>query len=254
MPSLSQGFDDLGARYPEHSAYSVAPAQRQPEYIMGSNNASPYPDSSTTYTAQPMASNQFEVYPAISSLPSIGEIHGRRDRNGRTLNINGNSITASFSTDPVGNGTSLGSDSDNLSYPSRRHPSYEQNQHHPRHHSAYHGYGSGDIASTGEYPRYGPAAVQHSSQGYPQMYGDMEYPSHTYDGPQPNNFGVLGDSSDARSKRRRGNLPKQVTDILRAWFHEHLDHPYPSEEDKQMFIARTGLSISQVSSTVPKRA
>ena len=39
---------------------------------------------------------------------------------------------------------------------------------------------------------------------------------------------------------------KPVTDGLRAWFHEHLDHPYPSEEDKQMFMTRTGLTISQV--------
>ena len=54
-------------------------------------------------------------------------------------------------------------------------------------------------------------------------------------------------SEDKANKRRRGNLPKPVTDILRAWFHDHLDHPYPSEEDKLMFMSRTGLSISQVS-------
>lgn len=63
----------------------------------------------------------------------------------------------------------------------------------------------------------------------------------------PSNFGVMSDPMDSRSRRRRGNLPKPVTDILRAWFHEHLDHPYPSEEDKQIFMSRTGLSISQVS-------
>jgi hypothetical protein len=60
-------------------------------------------------------------------------------------------------------------------------------------------------------------------------------------------FGVIGEPLDSRGKRRRGNLPKPVTDILRAWFHEHLDHPYPTEEDKQIFMSRTGLSISQVS-------
>lgn len=65
-------------------------------------------------------------------------------------------------------------------------------------------------------------------------------------GPGQGNFGIMGDPIDPKTKRRRGNLPKPVTDILRAWFHEHLDHPYPSEEDKQMFMTRTGLSISQV--------
>lgn len=57
--------------------------------------------------------------------------------------------------------------------------------------------------------------------------------------------------ADMKNKRRRGNLPKPVTDILRAWFMEHLDHPYPSEEDKQTFMQRTGLSISQVSQNLP---
>ncbi|KZF21700.1 Homeodomain-like protein, partial [Xylona heveae TC161] len=46
---------------------------------------------------------------------------------------------------------------------------------------------------------------------------------------------------------RRGNLPKQVTDLLRSWFHEHLSHPYPSEEEKQELMQRTGLTMSQVS-------
>jgi hypothetical protein len=35
---------------------------------------------------------------------------------------------------------------------------------------------------------------------------------------------AMGDPIDPKTKRRRGNLPKPVTDILRAWFHEHLDH------------------------------
>ncbi|RHZ71782.1 hypothetical protein CDV55_103244 [Aspergillus turcosus] len=57
----------------------------------------------------------------------------------------------------------------------------------------------------------------------------------------------MGDSVYSKNKRRRANLPKPATDILRAWFHEHLDHPYPSEEDKQMFATRTGLNASQIS-------
>ena len=53
-------------------------------------------------------------------------------------------------------------------------------------------------------------------------------------------------SANAMSKRR-GNLPKVATNILMSWLQEHLDHPYPSDEDKQRFMNRTGLMIQQVS-------
>ncbi|KAI5838238.1 homeobox KN domain-containing protein [Morchella snyderi] len=48
-------------------------------------------------------------------------------------------------------------------------------------------------------------------------------------------------------KRRRGNLPKHVTDLLRGWLNDHLHHPYPTEDEKQMLMAQTGLNINQVS-------
>ncbi|OJJ40719.1 hypothetical protein ASPWEDRAFT_166783 [Aspergillus wentii DTO 134E9] len=96
----------------------------------------------------------------------------------------------------------------------------------------------------------GPALMHNqSAYHYPVAYqSDSEQPSPQLIPHAPqSNFGILGDSIDPKNKRRRGNLPKPVTDILRAWFHDHLDHPYPSEEDKQMFMTRTGLSISQIS-------
>ncbi|OQE20331.1 hypothetical protein PENSTE_c013G00862 [Penicillium steckii] len=65
--------------------------------------------------------------------------------------------------------------------------------------------------------------------------------------PRQANLGILGDPVDSRISRQRGKLPNPETDILRDWFHEHPDHPYPSEEDKQMFMTKTGLTISQVS-------
>ena len=49
-------------------------------------------------------------------------------------------------------------------------------------------------------------------------------------------------------KKRRGNLPRNITDMLKQWFEEHLAHPYPTEEEKQMLCARTGLAMTQVSS------
>ena len=34
------------------------------------------------------------------------------------------------------------------------------------------------------------------------------------------------------ARRRRGNLPKASTDVLKAWLFKHEDHPYPSEAEK----------------------
>jgi hypothetical protein len=51
--------------------------------------------------------------------------------------------------------------------------------------------------------------------------------------------------SDSKQRKRRGNLPKETTDTLRAWFREHLVHPYPSEEEKQRMMKATGLQMSE---------
>jgi len=47
--------------------------------------------------------------------------------------------------------------------------------------------------------------------------------------------------------QKRGKLPKETTDYLKAWLHRHSDHPYPSEEEKKQLSSATGLSMSQVS-------
>lgn len=47
--------------------------------------------------------------------------------------------------------------------------------------------------------------------------------------------------------KRRGNLPKDVTTILRGWLASHLGNPYPTEDDKISLVAQTGLSMVQVS-------
>jgi hypothetical protein len=47
--------------------------------------------------------------------------------------------------------------------------------------------------------------------------------------------------------RKRGKLPKETTDYLKAWLHRHSDHPYPSDEGKKQLCNATGLSMSQVS-------
>ncbi|POS85604.1 hypothetical protein EPUL_004965, partial [Erysiphe pulchra] len=57
------------------------------------------------------------------------------------------------------------------------------------------------------------------------------------------------DSAGARDKenkprKRRGNLPKDTTDKLRNWFLNHLEHPYPTEDEKQQLMDSTGLQMS----------
>jgi len=87
---------------------------------------------------------------------------------------------------------------------------------------------------------------RHASDAGP-IHSSMDGQSIHGSGHQQLNFEMVGDYPDHRNKRRRGNLPKAVTDILRSWFHDHISHPYPSEDEKQILMARTGLSISQVS-------
>jgi len=48
-----------------------------------------------------------------------------------------------------------------------------------------------------------------------------------------------------KPRKRRGNLPKWATDILRQWFLEHIEHAYPTEEEKKALGLKTSLSISK---------
>ncbi|EPE08811.1 homeobox transcription [Ophiostoma piceae UAMH 11346] len=45
------------------------------------------------------------------------------------------------------------------------------------------------------------------------------------------------------TKKRRGNLPKEYTDMFQEWLYKHINHPYPSDEEKHDFIRRTGLDM-----------
>ncbi|OQN97072.1 hypothetical protein B0A48_16876 [Cryoendolithus antarcticus] len=47
--------------------------------------------------------------------------------------------------------------------------------------------------------------------------------------------------------RKRSNLPKQSTEIMKYWFDQNIANPYPSEEQKQVFANATGISMTQVS-------
>lgn len=47
--------------------------------------------------------------------------------------------------------------------------------------------------------------------------------------------------------RKRSNLPKQSTEIMKTWFDQNINNPYPSEEQKILFSNATGISMTQVS-------
>ncbi|KAJ6444702.1 hypothetical protein O9K51_03098 [Purpureocillium lavendulum] len=59
------------------------------------------------------------------------------------------------------------------------------------------------------------------------------------------NLGGMGMGADAKQRKRRGNLPKETTDKLRAWFVAHLQHPYPTEDEKQDLMRQTGLQMTE---------
>ncbi|CAF1047557.1 unnamed protein product [Adineta ricciae] len=47
-------------------------------------------------------------------------------------------------------------------------------------------------------------------------------------------------------QKKRGIFPKSATSLMRTWLFQHLNHPYPSEEEKQFLAQETNLSIIQV--------
>lgn len=49
------------------------------------------------------------------------------------------------------------------------------------------------------------------------------------------------------TRRRRGNLPKEATLILKKWFQAHAPSPYPTDEEKNHLAGVTGLTQSQIS-------
>lgn len=54
-------------------------------------------------------------------------------------------------------------------------------------------------------------------------------------------------ASNSSLRRRRGNLPKNVTAFLRNWLVQHKKHPYPTEDEKIELARRTSLTVNQIS-------
>ncbi|EPE28630.1 Homeo [Glarea lozoyensis ATCC 20868] len=92
--------------------------------------------------------------------------------------------------------------------------------------------------------------IQHHSVPYAPSQERTPFssnPQHLNTYSNGHSYGANEPPNETAPRRRRGNLPKEVTEILREWFHSHLHRPYPTEEEKLELMARTGLQINQVS-------
>lgn len=54
-------------------------------------------------------------------------------------------------------------------------------------------------------------------------------------------------TENASNRKRKENLPKEATSILKSWFQAHRTSPYPTETEKLNLCSDTGLTLIQVS-------
>eukprot|EP00002_Diphylleia_rotans_P029634 TRINITY_DN6045_c0_g1_i1.p1 TRINITY_DN6045_c0_g1~~TRINITY_DN6045_c0_g1_i1.p1 ORF type:complete len:281 (-),score=51.75 TRINITY_DN6045_c0_g1_i1:307-1149(-) len=55
-----------------------------------------------------------------------------------------------------------------------------------------------------------------------------------------------GSDSDEGAKKRRGNLPKGATYVLKNWLSNHVSYPYPTDEEKHILMVQTSLTLGQI--------
>ena len=102
-----------------------------------------------------------------------------------------------------------------------------------------------------------PSRVQSLSVGSVHPFDRVPYtpagyhPHHYHDFVRYGDVGHSGMAGDTKQRKRRGNLPKETTDKLRAWFVAHLHHPYPTEDEKQELMRQTGLQMSKLRRCIP---
>jgi hypothetical protein len=231
----TEGFDTMSARsvdagYPlgchERRTSSWAPASQYPELV------SPY----STQQRMPYQSQPPYGPPRDNpSLPPIRDID-RMSTFDSPYSPTSNTYHPSFANPAGPQGGQ-----DNYSYGSDR-PSY---------YDPTHRYSQGYPPVNRQNPhldftRYAPSPYDYrAGVAYPSPYGTAEYASSPTGLHHPTSPTVAMDTN-AQNRKRRGNLPRHITDILRTWFHDHLEHPYPTEDEKQILVARTNLTIAQV--------
>ncbi|KAF1816729.1 hypothetical protein P152DRAFT_446345 [Eremomyces bilateralis CBS 781.70] len=87
--------------------------------------------------------------------------------------------------------------------------------------------------------------VRHDSHWSPNVIpqdSSVSHGSHVH----PYVYGHSASTAVHYPRRRRGNLPKEATKVLKQWFDENRESPYPTDEQKTMLQRATGLSMNQV--------
>eukprot|EP01112_Ceratiomyxa_fruticulosa_P022062 TRINITY_DN797_c0_g1_i1.p1 TRINITY_DN797_c0_g1~~TRINITY_DN797_c0_g1_i1.p1 ORF type:complete len:209 (+),score=27.74 TRINITY_DN797_c0_g1_i1:304-930(+) len=59
-------------------------------------------------------------------------------------------------------------------------------------------------------------------------------------------FGGDSDYEDYPRKRRKGKLPDCSTEVLKKWLYEHLEYPYPTDQEKLDLCTKANLTLSQI--------
>ncbi|KAK5245475.1 homeodomain superfamily [Exophiala xenobiotica] len=93
------------------------------------------------------------------------------------------------------------------------------------------------------YPQ--PYDQDRSPLGYDRRHRSLDTSPYLTKYSQLLSYPIMGYRTHGNGRRCRGNFPTPITDILGLWLQEHLDHPYHSDEQKQDFIQRTGLTVIQ---------
>ena len=119
----------------------------------------------------------------------------------------------------------------------------------PPHRSSPLPYGSASASGGGMMvsAQGGAPLLPSPSQIHPQPSSHHHHVQHPTSPPAGTSASATATTSIGGGTKKRGNLPREVTELLKSWILSHADNPYPTDEEKKALCAQTGLTYIQVS-------